>query len=471
MGVKLPQASLFPVMSDDDVIQQIQAEMADQEDWVPEIMAAYESYASHQPSGEELLNMQRQRLEAILQHAFQSVPAYREQATAASGTDPFRVLRELPPVNKHDMVNHSIDYCDEELDPVRCRATVTSGTTGEPFEIIHSLEHLVDVYALALRRGSRHGLGVGRRILVPFQSRASAWFEYTSPAAGFARIAEFGRPHEPDPDYWRDTAQRVGLFAPDVLWIHPSQGIELVELLARHGVSPPQPRVVYTLGENLLPALRQWLSDAFTAPVYDLYGMREVHSIAEQCVRGAYHIEAERLWVEVVDDGGQPVPDGVPGEIVVTDLLNTAMPFLRYRTGDIGTIGTARCPCGLPHKTLRLLEGRSYGSVVLPDGTHLELISVARIVRKYPLRRFQLVQTGQQSLEVLIKALPEFRVEDEQKIDTEIKSLTGPDFDVSIRLVEDEAFYRSGNRKAVDFVTLLPPSEERWDPLFSSAPR
>jgi phenylacetate-CoA ligase len=80
------------------------------------------------------------------------------------------------------------------------------------------------------------------------------------------------------------------------------------------------------------------------------------------------HVNADVVRLEVLDDGGRPVPDGVEGNLVATLLVNQAMPLLRYRTGDRGSLLTGSCGCGHPFPLLGMVTGRRADVLVLAGG-------------------------------------------------------------------------------------------------------
>jgi phenylacetate-CoA ligase len=81
------------------------------------------------------------------------------------------------------------------------------------------------------------------------------------------------------------------------------------------------------------------------------------------------HLTADDLIVEIINEDGQVQPPGVAGEIVVTHLSTNDFPFIRYRTGDIGVLGTTTCNCGRGLPLLQDIQGRSTDFVVTTDGT------------------------------------------------------------------------------------------------------
>jgi phenylacetate-CoA ligase len=85
-------------------------------------------------------------------------------------------------------------------------------------------------------------------------------------------------------------------------------------------------------------------------------------SIAAECrERRGLHIHAENLVVEAPGQSGS-------SEILVTDLHNFGMPFVRYATGDLGTLSEGRCPCGRGLPLLESLEGRVLDMLRTADG-------------------------------------------------------------------------------------------------------
>jgi len=114
--------------------------------------------------------------------------------------------------------------------------------------------------------------------------------------------------------------------------------------------------------------MRQQISAAFSAPVFDLYGTHEFNLIAWECQEtGEFHVCDDSLITEVLKNGC-PVAIGERGEVVGTNLHSFAMPFIRYRLGDLVTRGAETCRCGQPFSTIRGIQGRMLDYFPLPDG-------------------------------------------------------------------------------------------------------
>ena len=84
------------------------------------------------------------------------------------------------------------------------------------------------------------------------------------------------------------------------------------------------------------------------------------------------HPNLANTWIEIVGQNGQPVAKGKNGRIVITNLYNYTMPFIRYGTGDRGVdLGEGVCECGFNGPVMRLTEGRDGNFIVLPDGSEI----------------------------------------------------------------------------------------------------
>jgi len=80
---------------------------------------------------------------------------------------------------------------------------------------------------------------------------------------------------------------------------------------------------------------------------------------------------------------GEPLPDGQSGELVLTTLCREAMPLLRFRTRDITSIVTGRCPCGRTHRRLNRITGRS-DDMLIVRGVNIYPQQIERVLMSLP---------------------------------------------------------------------------------------
>ena len=124
---------------------------------------------------------------------------------------------------------------------------------------------------------------------------------------------------------------------------------------------------------DLPPAVRDAVAATWGCPVIDLYGLRETGPLAASTDGDGHVVVPRRVWVEILDEQGRPVPDGQRGEVVVTVDENPYLPLLRYRTGD-----TAALVARPPRHGARRAAGPGAGA--LPRGRRV----VALVDRRDP---------------------------------------------------------------------------------------
>lgn len=126
---------------------------------------------------------------------------------------------------------------------------------------------------------------------------------------------------------------------------------------------------VFTTAERLLPSVRQEIEETFQARVFNRYGSLELGGIACECeVHHDLHVSVENNLVEILADGAPAAP-GEVGKVIVTNLNNFGMPFIRYEVGDFASLSLeSSCPCGRSGQMLHAIEGRSVEALHAADG-------------------------------------------------------------------------------------------------------
>ena len=168
-------------------------------------------------------------------------------------------------------------------------------------------------------------------------------------------------------------------------------------------------RFVLTGGETRTPAARDQIARGFDAPVHDLYGAHESSLVAWQCAAtGDYHLSDETICAEVIRDGRHALP-GESGEMVITMLHSFAMPFIRYKLGDMVIQGSPACTCGSPFSTIRAIQGRTADFLSLPNGRVVHPQDIARDSYRaaHWIKQLQVVQQAVDRFELHVVPLRE----------------------------------------------------------------
>lgn len=159
-------------------------------------------------------------------------------------------------------------------------------------------------------------------------------------------------------------------FQPDLIQAYASSIHLLARHLKRRRIRPTYPRRgIISSAERLTEAMRREIEEVFPVQVFNRYGSREVSAMAAECEHhNGLHVTSAGHIVETVDPVTLEPVRGQPGEIVITVLHNHAMPFLRYRIGDMGLIEDSPCACGRTTPRLVELLGRTSDNFLMPDG-------------------------------------------------------------------------------------------------------
>lgn len=209
-------------------------------------------------------------------------------------------------------------------------------------------------------------------------------------------------------------------------------------------------KVIFCTSERLYDHQREVISSAFACPVANGYGGRDAGFIAHECPAGSMHITAEDIILEIVDEQGNLQPKGVSGEIVVTHLATSDFPFIRYRTGDIGTLSTEQCSCGRGLPVLKEIEGRSTDFVIAADGTVMHGLSLIYILRDIPgMKAFKVIQENRELTKVLLVTEPPFAVSMIDNVIARFKQRLGNSVEIQVQLTDTIPAEKSGKYRYI----------------------
>ena len=323
-----------------------------------------------------------------------------------------------------------------------------------------------------------------------YMSRAEAWFRSIQLAAAWRRLARFPPVFRvADVGSWvandaggevvrrgSVSVLRVSIGLPlarqaDLVRRHRPHVISgyptALGLLAEHFAEASKISVplVATRGEVLHSSIRTLIETGFSGHVADFYNCEEVGNVASECpaIPRILHINTDVCVVETVDEHGLPTPAGVEGRILLTNLFNCTMPFIRYDIRDRGTVlphSGEPCACGSRRPAMQILGGRDDDYVYLPDGRRVSPRLVATAVNRSFgeltrqggfdrfFRRFQIIQDERAHL--TIRVIPEagVRVDLSSVIDAGLRRLHS-ELRSTVVLVDELPLEPSGKFKKV----------------------
>jgi phenylacetate-CoA ligase len=310
-------------------------------------------------SREKLHELQLRRLESTVAWVYDNVPHY-QAALDAAGVRPRDVkslddVRKLPFTDKETLrATYPFGLFAVDMDDV-VRIHSSSGTTGKPVVVGYTRGDIATWTELTARVASAAG--------VVHTDLAQMAFGYGMFTGGFGMhygLERVGATMIPASAGNTDRhLMMMRDFGTTVLVSTPSYALYIAEVAEEAGVDFAElPLRLGLFGaEPCTDAAREEIERKLHITATDNYGLSEVMGpgVSGECeCRCGQHINEDHFLVEVVDpDTAVPVPEGEPGELVITPLTKEAFPVLRYRTHDITRVTTEPCECG---RTLARME-------------------------------------------------------------------------------------------------------------------
>lgn len=192
---------------------------------------------------------------------------------------------------------------------------------------------------------------------------------------------------------------------PTLLYGHAHSLFVLAQYIKKLGCEEIQPKGILSTSMMLLSHERALIEKVFACKVTDRYGCEELSLIGSECKQhDGMHMNIEHLVIEFIKDDGTIAQPGEPGNIVVTDLMNFAMPFVRYKVEDVGMPMDKMCSCGRGLPLMDKVEGRVADFLVKKDGTRVAGISlIENTLTKVPgIDQMQIIQNSFDDIELNI---------------------------------------------------------------------
>jgi phenylacetate-CoA ligase len=340
----------------------------------------------------DMLESYRARQLARTLRAAAKIPFYAERLGSAPRVDD---LQMFPALKRSDIEPLCQSVRSLYSPGTRFVEGRSSGTSGIAVSLLFDASHQRGRNAARARYLLTNGWNPLRR---------SIWF------AG-ARLLT-----APDPDHQAAEAQLIKWFAfwgvrflpvsmpfseqAEILAKHKTvsvygfpSGIDgILQSLEESGMRLPSLQRVLCGGEVVDDSLRERARKIFGFDLRDNYGSTEAF-LAFQCPAGSYHINAEHVLIEIVDEAGHEVAAGQMGKVLLTTLENYLMPLVRCEIGDYAIAAQGGCPCGRTLPRVARIIGRDTNLFRRPDGSLTSSWPLMSILREFPeLKIFQIVQ-------------------------------------------------------------------------------
>ncbi len=408
-------------------------------------------------SREKLRQHQERELRRIIDYSYRNVPFYhrkfKEIGIKPSDIGTIEDLNKIPIIEKSELRENLSSATSREFNVSRLKMLSTSGSTGKPLHVFISKREDL----LRKVKHLRANISCGQK----FRDK---WVAITSPShfsetsSLQRKLGIFSPIFVSVFEKTEKQLSKIRRIKPDVLGGYSSSLALLAKKVMEEKLDAVKPRIMFSGAELIDDSSRRLIEKAFNAPVYDQYAVVELERIAWQCrEKEKYHMDADFMIVQFVDENGEEVSEGERGRIVCTSLFNYAMPFIRYAVGDVGIPSNDECSCGRNLPLMEVIEGRKDSLLSLPGGRFLSPRVMTIIMSSFKLSgfvdQFRVIQKSEKFFKILIKKKGSFDEENfKNKLTAHIRrnlNLNEQDIIFQIDFVDGFSLDRSGKFKIV----------------------
>ena len=385
---------------------------------------------------------QAERLEKLLQHAYQTTPYYRDLLKTETPD-----ISEIPPLEKKHIREQLDALCSTAFTEEQRIENATGGSTGTPLTFYQDRNYWNQRNLSVYYFDRWAGWNFGQPQLVIW----GAQVDLENDGHWKHRLGNFWRNQQWLNGFHLTDTVMLEIFEqmkhapPQTILAYSSSLYQFATFLSENGLIPKwNLKGIISSAEMLHPHYRSLAEIIFKAKVHNRYGGREVGLIGMECAEGRMHINSRDLYLEI----DSPNPYSEPGEILITQLNNYAMPFIRYRIGDVGMLSNEPCPCGNDLPVLAELLGRTTATFRTRMGT---LIHGGYFTRQFygikGVEQFQLIQESLKHCILKVVVNERWTEATRRSLVQCIQKALGGDVIVTVEFVEDIPLAASGKRE------------------------
>lgn len=394
----------------------------------------------------------REQRARIVRHAHENVPYYREALAGvrlAHLTDDDE-WRKIPTIDKSVVVSQGTRMTASGVDGVWAS---TSGSTGTPMRIFLDRNINAAAFALFWRAWSTGGhWRLGQRQAVMKGPLSQGLMSFNRAVRALEIVAA-----RVNQTTVREVHSALAKYRPRFMRGYPSSMFLFCGLLEEARLDLHIPLIV-TGSEMLYDYQRAKFASLLGARVINHYTHWERAASILECEHGQMHAQEDYGHHEILDAQGNVAGPGEVGEIIATGLHNYAMPFIRYRTGDMGMWSVKTCACGRSFPVIEQILGRQADFLIRKDGMLLAGLAVTRFMRSLTgVRYVQLVQYEPGAVVTKLVKMPDYQEATTGKIIRDLNLMFDGQMDVHVEFCEIDDLERNPIGKIRQYINRVPP--------------
>jgi phenylacetate-CoA ligase len=325
----------------------------------------------------DLENFQQKKLQSLLKHAYENVPYYhkifKKLKLKPQDIKNSTCLQKLPILTKEIIRNNLNDLIAQNYSKGKFIPYATGGSTGEPLSFFIDSQRYAQNMGAAYREWSWAEYNLGDKVAFLWGSPhdLSHRDEMKKKVSNFIQRKIMLDTYYMNEKTLDEYVRILRKFKPKIINAYASSVFLMALYIEKKGILDIRPKSILTSCEMLFDYQRKTIEKVFGCEVFDYYSGRDTALQAGECSEhSGYHLAIENAVTEFIKDS-EHVSSGELGKIIITDLSNYAMPFIRYEIGDLGVPSDKKCPCGRGLPLMERVSGRMRDTIITKDGKYI----------------------------------------------------------------------------------------------------
>jgi phenylacetate-CoA ligase len=405
-------------------------------------------------SADEINMNQFSSLKKLLFHCYENVPFYRKRFDTAkfhpSEFSSFNDIKHIPYLTKEDLQNNLDQLVARNFSKNDLVLDSSGGSTGKPTSFYRDKIRNLDGWADQVRHDRWSGWDLGEKCVKlwgaqrEFDTQISLKYQFVEKY--IHRVSGFNA-FDITENKVVEYLSELKKIKPTMILAYSNVAYLFAQIIESKGIDMSQLGLkgLICSAETLTEQKRTAIEAAFCCKVLNRYGSREVGLVASECLeQKGLHINMDCAYVEI-EKGGREANLDESGEIIVTDLWNYGMPFIRYQMGDVGSKSTQPCTCGRNLPAIKNIEGRVSDFIVDSKGSLVHGEYFTHLFYGLEgVEQFQLVQETMDKIRLRIVPGKDFNVSTLDPVVAKIKQCIGQDVSVKIEVCTNSFVEASG---------------------------
>ena len=414
-------------------------------------------------SKEELVNYQWEKVRVLLEYSYNNIPYYTKMFKSIDSTpkdiNSWSDFEKIPFLTKEQVKENPDDFISVIAKKNEMKISSTGGSSGQPLAFYRNPIMDTIERAFMFHQWGRVGFKEkSTRVILRAEALSNGRLFKKHRFQNVWVMSSYQLSGENINEYVR----YLNKIKPDFFHVYPTSFYIFTQLLIQTKNKLEFPiKAILCGSEPVHDYQRELFENTYQTRVYSWLGLAEGVVLAGGCEHSnSYHVWPQHSYVELIDEYGKPVRvEGKQGEIVGTTINNFDSPFIRYRTGDIGTYTDEHCPkCGRNFEIIENIDGRKQDEIILRDERRISMTAITfglhfEAYRK--INKMQIVQEKKGEIVLFISVLQGIVFNNDDENEIRNKMINAAEGELIIDFIYTDNLKRTKSGKHIYFIQEL----------------